>query len=418
MSHNSIFDIVLGTGGLVVAIGVAGAGVFFMLKKSYDPPKMLFKLLLSVAIVIGDFFFIRSMTGHLSGGESAGDYGTAFTIAGSIGAIGIILSIVWTPHLSDLLVSPLTNLFDGGSERPDYKPFYSIANTKRKRGKYSEAIAEVRKQLEKFPNDFEGVMLLAAIQAENQNDLQAAENTLNHFCAQPKAPEKQVAAAWTAMADWHLKFGVDVDSARASLQKIIERYPETELALRAEQRMAHLGGTEKILLAQHDRQAVVVPEGVKNLGLMDSTAFLRPQEIDPGRLAAAHVKHLETHPHDSEVREKLAVIYAKDFKRLDLATLELVQLINETRHSPKQIAGWLNQLANFQVELGADMETVRATLEQIVERFPDLPLADVTQRRLARLNSEFKGKTETPGVKLGVYEQNIGLKYGSPHKLQ
>ena len=403
MSHKSIFDIVLGTVGLVVAIGLVGAGIIFMLKKSYDPARMLLKIVVTIPFVVLCIGFAQKM----------GPFGPFLIVF-----MAIVLSYMWTPHLSDMLVSPLTNLFDGGSERPDYKPFYSIATTKRKRGKYAEAIAEVRKQLERFPNDFEGVMLLAGIQAENQNDLQAAENTLNHFCAQPKAPEKQVAAAWTAMADWHLKFGVDVDSARASLQKIIERYPETEMALRAEQRMAHLGSTEKILLGQHDRQAVVVPEGVKNLGLMDSTAFLRPQEIDPGRLAAAHVKHLETHPHDSEVREKLAVIYAKDFKRLDMATLELAQLINEPRHSPKQIASWLNQLANFQVELGADMETVRATLEQIVDSFPELPLEDVARRRLARLNSEFKGKTETPGVKLGVYEQNIGLKYGSPRKLQ
>jgi hypothetical protein len=40
----------------------------------------------------------------------------------------------------------------------------------------------------------------------------------------------------------------------------------------------------------------------------------------------------------------------------------------------------------------------------------------VAQRRLARINQEFKGKEKTPGVKLGVYEQNIGLKYGSPRK--
>ena len=126
--------------------------------------------------------------------------------------------------------------------------------------------------------------------------------------------------------------------------------------------------------------------------------------------------HLEAHPHDSEVREKLAVIYAKDFQRLDLATMELVQLINETRHTPKQIAGWLNLLANFQVELGADMDTVRSTLQTIVDRFPDLPLADVTRRRLVRINSEFKAKETTAGVKLGEYEQNIGLKYGGPRK--
>jgi hypothetical protein len=161
---------------------------------------------------------------------------------------------------------------------------------------------------------------------------------------------------------------------------------------------------------------MVVPEGAQNIGLLDSTDFLKPQEVDPGRLAAAHVKHLEAHPHDTEVREKLAAIYAKDFKRLDLATLELAQLINEPKHKPKQVAHWLNLLANFQIELGADVATVQATLEKIVASFPNLPVAEIAQRRLMLLKNEFKGRQTAADVKLGVYEQNIGLKYGKPDK--
>jgi hypothetical protein len=331
--------------------------------------------------------------------------------------MAVVLSFMWTKHISEWLFSPLTNLFDGGREAPELKPLYSTGISHRKFNRPVEAIAEVRRQLARFPRDFEGIMLLANIQAQDMADLQGAEITLNNFCNSPGAPPKQVAAALTQLADWHLKIGVDVDSARTALEQIITRFPETEMALQAEQRIAHLGGVEKILLAQHDRQRIALPEGVRNVGLLDSSEFLRPAEIDPGQLAAAQVKHLEEHPHDSEVREKLAQIYAKDFKRLDLATLELAQLINEPRHTPKQIAGWLNQLANLQIELGADEATVRATLEKIVDAYPDLPLAEVTRRRLVRLSAEFKAKKETPGVKLGVYEQNIGLKYGSPRQL-
>jgi hypothetical protein len=60
--------------------------------------------------------------------------------------------------------------------------------------------------------------------------------------------------------------------------------------------------------------------------------------------------------------------------------------------------------------------TVRETLEKIVERFPNLPVADLAQRRLARLNNEFKGRQQSSNIKLGVYEQNVGLKYGKPEK--
>ncbi len=397
------FDIVLGTVGLVVAIGMVGWGVFHTLRKSDDPGKMFFKLLFTVPFVLGCLWLARLL----------GPFGPFLIVF-----MAVVLSFMWTPHIGELVSGPLTNIFDGGSEPPEKKPYYSIAQTRRNRGRPHEAVREIRRQLANFPNDFEGVLLLARIQAEDLADLAGAENTLNHFCDRPEAPVKLVAAGLTQLADWHMKIAADVDSARTALQRIIARFPGTEASLQAEQRLAHLGETEKIILAQHDRRSIAVPEGVKNIGLLDSTEFLKPKEIDPGKLAAAHVQHLEEHPHDTEVREKLAVIYAKDFRRLDLATMELAQLINEPKHTPKQVAHWLNLLADFQIELGADLATVRATLEKIVESFPDLPVAEITRRRLVHLNSEFKGRQQSSSVKLGVYEQNIGLKYGSPRKPQ
>ena len=219
------------------------------------------------------------------------------------------------------------------------------------------------------------------------------------------------------LADWHLKLAQDADSARTALEKIIARFPDTELSLQAAQRIAHLGGTEKQLLASLDRQPMAVPEGVKNVGLLDSSEHLRPAEADPTKLAAAYVKHLEQHPLDTEAREKLAVIYAEHYQRLDLAAGELTQLIETPNQPAKRVAHWLNLLADLQVQHGADYETVRGTLEQIVERFPDLAAGEMARTRLGRLKLEFKGLKETPGVKLGVYEQNIGLKPGSPRQL-
>jgi hypothetical protein len=81
------------------------------------------------------------------------------------------------------------------------------------------------------------------------------------------------------------------------------------------------------------------------------------------------------------------------------------------------VAHWLNLLADLQIRLGADYETVRLTLGKIIERFPDLAVAEMAQTRLGRLKFELNGQKETPGVKLGVYEQNIGLKRGSPRQL-
>lgn len=380
------------------------------LKRSDDPAKIILKTVFSVALVAGEGLFARHLIKIIQPGSEEANFGPAFFLTVSIAACGVILGAIWTPQISDFLVSPLTNLFDGGNTPPDPKPYYSIANAKRKRNKPLEAVILIREQLAKFPNDLEGIMMLARIQAEDLKDLPSAEMTLNHFCEWEKAPPKQVAAALTQIADWHLKFGQDAFSAEAAFQRIIEKYPGTEMALAARERIAHLEGTRKNLLAAQNRQPVVVPEGVKNVGLLESSTHLVPTETSPSELAAAFVKQLQAHPDDAETREKLAILYAKHYQRLDLATGELEQLIGEPNHPPRRVAHWLNLLADLQVRGGADYDTARATLEKIIERFPDFAVADLARTRLAHLKLEFKGLEKTSEKTLGVYEQNIGLK--------
>jgi len=390
-----------------VVVSVIGVAFFIWLavralKRAEDPAKMFFKLAFTIPFVI----FCIWLAGR------TGLFGPFVIVA-----MGVVLSVMWTPHLSEWIFKPLTSLYDGGTEPPEPKPYYSIAQTKRKLNHPLEAMIAVREQLAKFPNDYEGVMLLAAIQAEDTKDLASAEITLNHFCDQPNPPPLRFAAAMKQLADWHIKLAQDVDSARAALEKIIARFPDTELSLQAAQRIAHLGGTEKQLIASLDRQPMAVPEGIKDAGLRDSIRDLVPAETDPAQLAADFVKHLEQHPLDTEAREKLALIYADYYQRLDLTTAELNQLIETPNQPGKRVAHWLNLLADLQIRLGADYETVRGTLEKIVERFPDLAAGEMARTRLGRLKLELKGKKETPGVKLGVYEQNIGLKSGSRRQL-
>src|SRR5215471_3652908 len=65
----------------------------------------------------------------------------------------IVLSILWTPHLGGLFVKPLTSAFDGGNIPPEPRPAYSAAISKQKQGRYVEAVADIRSQLDRFPND-------------------------------------------------------------------------------------------------------------------------------------------------------------------------------------------------------------------------------------------------------------------------
>jgi tetratricopeptide (TPR) repeat protein len=402
----------------IASIGVGGVWLYFRgLKRTENPMGMLFKCVFSTALIIGTVLLDRYIFKNLHEGDPLENFAPAAILVGSLAVTGIILGILWAPQVGNFLCNPLTKLFDGGNEEPERKPYYSIAISKRKQGKFLEAVVEIRNQLARFPNDFEGVLLLAGIQAEDLKDLASAEITLNHFCDQPDPPPKQVAAAMNHLADWQLKLAQDADAASAALGQIITRFPDTERALLAAQRIAHLAGAEKVLLAAHDRQPMAVPEGVKNIGLLKTSEHLRPTEIDPAKLAADYVKHLEQHPLDTEIREKLATLYADHYQRLDLATGELEQLIEMPNQPPKRVAHWLNLLADLQVRHGADYATVRRTLEKIVERFPDWAAAEMARGRLNRLKLEFKGHTETPSVKLGTYEQNIGLKHGPPRPL-
>ena len=409
---NSVMSRILDIISLVICIGGVVALFWFAFEKSADRWVLLLRWLVTLPVLL--VFWKVCIPLFRIGGEDA--------VVGLFVAVfcGGVMAVLWTGSLIDVVSRPLASLFDGGDTPPEPKPQYSAALAKRKRYKPLEAVIAIREQLAKFPNDYEGTMMLAHIQAEDLKDLSSAEMTLNHFCEWDKAPPKQVTAALVQIADWHLKFAQDAHSAGVALERIVEKYPDTEMALMAKQRIAHLGGTKKHMLASLDRQPVFVPEGVKNVGLLDSSAHLVPDETPPGEVAAAYVKHLEEHPHDTEAREKLAVIYANHFKRLDLATTELEQMIGEPNHHYKRVAHWLNLLTDLQVRGGADYETAHATLERIIERFPDFGVADVARSRLARLKLEFKALEKTPEKTMGEYEQNIGLKgnryYGSqPH---
>jgi len=127
-------------------------------------------------------------------------------------------------------------------------------------------------------------------------------------------------------------------------------------------------------------------------------------------MANAYVKHLEQHPLDTEAREKLAVLYADHYKRLDLATAELEQLISSPNLSSKLIVHWLNLLADLQIRSGANYDVVSQTLHRIIDLDPKVAAPELARNRLAILRLELKSQTKPGSVKLGEYEQNIGLK--------
>jgi TolA-binding protein len=395
-------------GILILAVIVSGLAwiVWRSIRKSDDPKGAVVRWVVTMILIAGGLATIIWLGGD---GDAAGQI--AALMAGLV--FGLALAILWVPQIVGKVGDWFGSLYTGGDAPPDPTPFYSVAQAWRKKGRFDEAIAEVHQQLQRFPTDVTGHLLLAEIQAEDLKDLAAAQLTLEGFCNQPGHPAPHIAEAMNRLADWHLKLGQNQEMARVALERILELLPGTEQAQVAAQRLAHLGD-DTALQAIRQRKPIQLREGIQNLGLLKDSSVLAPADNFE---EAAHklVAHLTEHPLDTEAREKLAMIYAERYERLDLAADQFNQLADSPHHSPKEVARWLNLLADLQIKAGADYETVRQTLQRVVDRFPGLAPAELAQQRIEHLKLELKGKEAGHVVKLGTYEQNIGLKgRGSP----
>jgi tetratricopeptide (TPR) repeat protein len=376
---------------------------FFMarsLRRTEDPARLVVKWVVTGLVA----FFIAWKLLPLA--DNGGGDAWIAVVLGLV--CGLILAATWRHSIGDFIAKPFEVLYNGGDVAPEPRPFYSVARTRQKQGKYLEAITEIRRQLDRFPTDLEGLMLLAQIQAEDLKDLPGAEITIERLCAQKHAPQN-IAYALHSMADWHMKIGQDREAARRDLEKVTELLPDTEFALGAAQRIAHLTSNE-MLIAAHERKKYVVTEGPKNLGLTQSRSQPKPAETDLAQAAADYVKHLEQHPLDTDAREKLAILYVDHYQRLDLARDQLEQMINQPAQPARLIAHWLNLLADLEIRSGCDYDTVSQTVQRVVDLDPESPAANVARNRLAKVRLELKSNEQKQPVKLGTYEQNIGLK--------
>jgi outer membrane protein assembly factor BamD (BamD/ComL family) len=387
----------------LIFLGALGWLLVHTLKRTEDPSKLIFKWILSLLVLFG----IAALA--LATLDSFGGVVVPFACV----AVGVIFSIIWAPHLGAILASPLSSLYDGGNEEPVPEPLYSIAEAKRKRGRFHEAALDLRDQLKRFPTDYKGQMLLASLQAENLDDLPGAQLTIDRLCQQPGHPPHSIAMALNQLADWHLKYGQDAEAARATLERISQVFPSTELAVLAGERLAHLGGTAEQLAAAAGPGTVHLHPGVQNIGLLKSSAHLQPQAEDPAAAAARLIAQLEQHPQDSEAREQLALIYADHYRRLDLAADQLDQLILQPNQPVRQISRWTNLLTDLHIRHAGDAGAAGRALQRLVEMFPGTAAAAQAEQRLARLELEVKGQAPpTIAVKLGTYEQRLGLKKG------
>ncbi len=348
----------------------------------------------------------------------AGILGTApglllVLIPGSV-LILIILSPWWLPSVVGGGLSPITNAYTGGGEVEDLKPFYARAVAYRKRGQADDALAEIEEQLKRFPGDSQGLMMLADLQANELADLPSGLSTLDQIVEKPEALPEDVALALQQKVTWQLERLKDPDAARQSLERLVEACPGTQAALTARQQLARLP-SDQAMAAKQDPRKIVVVHHEERVGLMSPAAAdlgtaLPSVPGDDGGEASRLVTHLQEFPDDWSASEQLAQVYERKWNRPDLAADELERLIGVTSASPRQTAQWLNVLADLQLRSPNGSGAARLTLERVGQKFPGTPWADQAESRIRLLGLDQRAKAAPRTIRLGTYEQNIGLK--------
>ncbi|HEV2330096.1 MAG TPA: hypothetical protein VGY56_15040, partial [Verrucomicrobiae bacterium] len=127
-----ILDII----SLVICIGGVVALFWLAFEHSTNRSGLVLRWLIS-APVLALFWFV-AIPEFKNGGIDA-LFGLAVACFG-----GFVMAILWAGSFTDLLAKPLVSSYDGGTEPPVPKPYYSIAVAKRKRNKPLEAVIAVR----------------------------------------------------------------------------------------------------------------------------------------------------------------------------------------------------------------------------------------------------------------------------------
>ena len=400
--------------GAFLVYGVLLAVIIYIIRRQIknpdnEPLKVIVKWVVTLAVVA---FMIHATV-------RANDRGALLIVFIFLLLPGsILLGLWWTPAISDWVASPITNALTGDSRESYNKPEYGIANARRKRGQYVEAIEAVDEQLVKHPGNFDGLMLKATIQAENLGDLAAATATIQETLSDPEQLNYRLPVALNKMAEWQLAIAGDPDAARRTLQQIQTALPNSQPAQLAAQRLASLDSSEEsesdVVDFNESYQNLVEESAEKD----DFTSPLElPKAIELNRQQVGEealqtcLRRVEMHPDSISNREELAALYLDHTKQPAMALRQYEHLLALSGTTIHQKTAWLNKLADIQVKSGESYETIRATLERVVALDPRAAPAARAQQRISYLHIELRSvNRKTKRLQLGSYDEDLGLK--------
>ncbi len=384
----------------VAAAVLVGVLAWRRTQRNADGSPLPIKVAATLVLVHGTVVFVWSVRGLGQRGGLVGGFGEATLTVGAVALGALMLAILWGSDIGALPARLFGSFYDGGSQELPRRPAYSIAEARCKHGQYQEAIAEIQRQLDEFPGDLTGTLMLADIQAAHLHDLPGAVDTLEALIQNPSQSPGDVAVALNRLADLHLRHGADPESARAALERIGQSFPDSEAAHLAAQRLAHLTSPE-MLAERQEPHRIHLEHYEQHLGLLEGPPGVHTPVEDPDALAASYVERLEAFPADNETRERLAVWYARHYGRLDLTAMQLDELIGQTHARSRDVIRWLNLLADLQAGVGNDAAAARRTLERLIQRFPRSAAADAAQARLMRLAQTPRPEKQSPVFRPG-----------------
>lgn len=352
-------------------VGLAVFGWFFWLRLQRREGTLggLIAKLLSSAVLLWIVFGVVVPFLRRASAEGVAGYAVAMVGAGCTAACFLLLGALWRNELTDWMASLLGNIFDGGHEELKPQALYAHAEARRMAGDIPGAIAAVRAELAKFPQDFDGRMRLAALLAEHSEDLPGAIQVIEEALQLEELAPGQISYALTTAADWHLKFGRDSESARLALERITTLLPGTEAALHAQQRLAnHV--SQEMLAHEDDHSPIAIPEFERKLGLKRRKQAA-PEKPDINAAERKLRDRLARNKNDWVAREELARLYIEQFEFFERGLQELEILISTPGQPKAEVVRWLHQKADWQAKLLGDVEAGRATLKRIQALFPN-----------------------------------------------
>jgi hypothetical protein len=294
----------------------------------------------------------------------------------SLGMILILLTagliVLWRSGLS-LIHTPSTS--------------YARAIGRLKRGHYEAAEEEILKQLDEKADDYEGWMMLAQLYAEQFGQLAEADQTVRELCSQPGISDLELSRAFTRLADWHLNPGNNPAAARAALEEIVRRCPNTPFATVAGHRLRQLP-IDREELEERRQPRVIRLGGLHQAPAPDSEGTGSKPKSRSALEARADTlrRRLEQRPEDLETRLRYARLLAEDLRQLDAARQQLA-LYREAlppgdSHHPEVLA----LEASWQLNLARQEGAARALLERLVREHPRTPQAIAARRQLEVLD--------------------------------